>query len=41
VITLIVFTVFALLVFKNETFRVNHLIAFIFLVLAVYFVFKK
>jgi uncharacterized protein (DUF486 family) len=41
VITLIVFTVFALLVFKNETFRMNHLIAFAFLVLAVYFVFKK
>jgi uncharacterized protein (DUF486 family) len=41
VITLVVFTVFALLVFKNETFRMNHLIAFAFLVLAVYFVFKK
>jgi hypothetical protein len=41
VITLVVFTVFALLVFKNETFRMNHLIAFLFLILAVYFVFKK
>ncbi len=41
VITLVVFTIFALLVFKNETFRMNHLIAFIFLVLAVYFIFKK
>ena len=41
VITLIVFTIFALLVFKNETLRANHLIAFSFLVLAVYFVFKK
>ena len=41
VITLIVFMVFTLLVFKNETFRVNHLIGFIFLVLAVYFIFKK
>ena len=41
VITLVVFTVFALLVFRNETFRMNHLIAFIFLILAVYFVFKK
>lgn len=41
VITLIVFTIFALLVFKNETLRVNHLIAFGLLVLAVYFVFKK
>jgi len=41
VITLVVFTIFALLVFKNETLRVNHLIAFGLLVLAVYFVFKK
>ena len=41
VITLIVFMVFTLLFFKNETFRLNHLIGFIFLVLAVYFIFKK
>lgn len=41
VITLIVFTVFTLIVFKNETFRLNHLIGFIFLVLAVYFIFRK
>jgi len=41
VITLLVFTVFALVAFKNETFRWNHAIAFIFLILAVYFVFKK
>lgn len=41
VITLIVFTVFTTLVFKNETFRLNHLIGFFFLVLAVYFIFKK
>ena len=41
VITLVVFTLFALVVFKNETLRYNHLIAFGFLVLAVYFVFKK
>lgn len=41
VITLIVFAVFTLLVFKNETFRLNHLFAFIFLILAVYFMFKK
>lgn len=41
VITLIVFSVFTVLVFKNETFRTNHLIGFIFLVLAVYFIFKK
>ena len=41
VITLIVFTVFAVVFFKNETLRLNHLIGFGFLVLAVYFIFKK
>lgn len=41
VITLIVFTIFSLIVFRNETFRLNHLIGFVFLVLAVYFIFKK
>jgi uncharacterized protein (DUF486 family) len=41
VITLVVFVIFSILFFKNETFRINHLIAFIFLVLAVYFIFKK
>ena len=32
---------FTLLVFKNEQFRLNHLIGFVFLILAVYFIFKK
>jgi uncharacterized protein (DUF486 family) len=41
VITLTVFVLFSLLFFRNETFRLNHLIGFIFLVLAVYFIFKK
>lgn len=41
VITLVVFTVFTLLAFKTETLRLNHLIGFGFLVLAVYFIFKK
>lgn len=41
VITLLVFIIFSLVVFRNEVFRVNHLIGFIFLVLAVYFIFKK
>lgn len=41
VITLIVFTFFTILVFKNETFRLNQLIGFCFLILAVYFIFKK
>jgi uncharacterized protein len=40
-ITLVVFVIFSLLFFKTETFRWNHLIGFIFLILAVYFVFKK
>lgn len=41
VITLVVFTVFTLVFFKHEAFRMNHVIGFVFLVLAVYFVFKK
>lgn len=41
VITLTVFTVFTMIVFKNETFKLNHLIGFCFLILAVYFIFKK
>jgi uncharacterized protein (DUF486 family) len=41
VITLTVFVIFSILFFKNETFRINHLIGFIFLILAVYFIFKK
>ncbi|WP_116127235.1 DMT family protein [Lewinella sp. IMCC34183] len=41
VITLLVFAAFTLLVFKTETFRWNHIISFSFLVLAVYFMFKK
>jgi uncharacterized protein len=41
VITLTVFTFFVLFVFKTETLRWNHLVGFVFLVLAVYFIFKK
>jgi uncharacterized protein (DUF486 family) len=41
VITLVVFVLFSLLYFKNETFRWNHVVGFVFLVLAVYFIFKK
>lgn len=41
VITLIVFTLFTILFFRNETFRMNHFIGFFFLILAVYFIFKK
>ncbi|HOK24921.1 MAG TPA: DMT family protein [Bacteroidales bacterium] len=41
VISISVFTIFTLVVFKTEQFRINHLIAFFFIVLAIYFVFKK
>ena len=41
VITLIVFSIFTITVFQNETFRINHVIVFCFLILAVYFIFKK
>ena len=40
-ITLIVFVLFTLVFFKNETFRMNHVIGFCLLILAVYFIFKK
>lgn len=41
VISLSVFVVFSLLLFKSETFRLNHLLSFACLVLAVFFAFKK
>lgn len=41
VITLITFTVFTLIAFRNETLRWNHFVGFLFLVLAVYFIFRK
>ncbi|MBP7102565.1 MAG: DMT family protein [Bacteroidales bacterium] len=41
VITLLVFTLFSLLFFKTESFRTNHIVGFVLLVLAVYFIFKK
>jgi uncharacterized protein (DUF486 family) len=40
VITLIVFLVFTYIFFPAESLKINHLIGFIFLVLAVYFIFK-
>ncbi len=40
-ITLVVFTLFTILVFKTESFRWNHTVGFIFLILDVYFIFKK
>lgn len=41
VVTLTVFTVFSLALFKTETFKWNHLAGFACLVLAVFFIFKK
>lgn len=41
VITLVVFVLFSTLAFKTETFKWNHLLAFCFLIAAVYLVFKK
>jgi uncharacterized protein (DUF486 family) len=41
VITLLVFLIFSLLFFKNESFKWNHFAGMICLVMAVYFIFKK
>lgn len=41
VITLVVFIIFSTLLFKNESFKWNHILAFFFLIAAVYLVFKK
>jgi uncharacterized protein (DUF486 family) len=41
VITLVVFVLFSVVFFRTESFRVNHIIGFGFLVLAVYFIFKR
>ncbi|MBS1650568.1 MAG: DMT family protein [Bacteroidetes bacterium] len=41
VISLLVFTVFTIIFFKNEAFTSNHAIGFCLLILAVYFIFKK
>lgn len=41
VIALLVFLIFSFLFFKGETFRWNHAVGLVFLVLAVYFIFRK
>lgn len=41
IITLIIFSGFLLFFFKNEILKWNHLVGFVFLILAVYFIFKK
>lgn len=41
VITLVIFIIFSTLAFKTETFRWNHALACVLLIVAVYLVFKK
>ena len=41
VVSLTVFSLFTILIFKTESFKINHLIGFGFLILAVYFIFKN
>ena len=40
-ITLVVFSVFTLIAFKDQPIKWNHLVAFVLIVLAVYFMFKE
>lgn len=41
VISLTVFSLFTIFIFKTESFKINHLIGFGFLILAVFFIFKN
>ena len=41
VISISVFIIFTMLFFKTEEFRWNHLLGFVFMALAIYFIFKK
>ncbi len=41
VISILVFVIFTLVFFKTDQFRLNHLVGFLFLLVAVYFFFKK
>ncbi len=41
VISIVVFVFFAVVIFKTDRLTMNHLIGFVFMVLAVYFMFKK
>jgi uncharacterized protein len=41
VITLVVFIIFTMIAFKNEQIKWNHLVGFVFLIFAVYFIFRK
>jgi uncharacterized protein (DUF486 family) len=41
VVTLLVFTVFTLIAFKEQSLKWNHFVAFILIILAVYFMFRE
>lgn len=41
VVSLLVFTVFAVWIFKSEELRWNYVVGFVFLILSVFFIFKK
>lgn len=41
VVSLTVFSLFTIFIIKTESFKINHLIGFGFLILAVYFIFKN
>lgn len=41
VISITVFTVFAVYIFKTDKLNLNYIIGFVFMILAVYFIFKK
>jgi uncharacterized protein (DUF486 family) len=41
VISLLVFTVFAVWIFKSDELRWNYMVGFVFLILAVFFIFKR
>ncbi len=41
VITLVVFSIFTMLFFKNQSIKWNHILAFVLIILAVYFMFKE
>lgn len=41
VTSLVIFTIFSLIFFKDEVIRWNHILAFLLIIIAVYLVFKK
>lgn len=41
IISISVFIIFTMIFFRTETFRWNHAVGFVFMVLAVFFIFKK